>query len=92
MHDPPPIIILNNEILEEKICTKFLGLMLDRNLCLQEHINYVTKKLSKYVPIMYHIRHNMPAEALRTIIFITLEYCLVCVTVTVSGVLYTLAI
>ena len=63
MHDPP-ILILNIEILEEKICTKFLGLMLDRNLCFQEHINYVTKKLSKYVPIMYQIRHNMPAEAL----------------------------
>ena len=67
MHDPPPILILNNEILEEKICTKFLGLMLDRNLCFQEHINYVTEKLSKYVPIMYQIRHNMPAKALRTI-------------------------
>ena len=79
MHNPPPILILINEILEEKICTKFLGLMLDRNLCFQEHINYVTKKLSKYVPIMYQIRHNMPAEALRTIyntlIFPCLCYC-----------------
>ena len=26
-----------------------------------------TKKISKYVPIMHQIRHNMPAEALRTI-------------------------
>ena len=67
MLDHPPILILNNEILEERICTKFLGLMLDRNLCFQDHINYVTKKLSKYVPIMYQIRHNMPAEALGTI-------------------------
>ena len=67
MHDRPPILILNNEIFEEKIFTKFLGLMLDRNLCFQEHINYVTKKLFKYVPIMYQIRHNMPAEVLRTI-------------------------
>ena len=41
MHDRPPVLILNNEIFEEKIFTKFLGLRLDRNLCFQEHINYV---------------------------------------------------
>ena len=42
---------INNETINEKCHTKYLGMILDNNLTWTQHINYVNLKLSKGVGI-----------------------------------------
>jgi hypothetical protein len=58
---------------------KFLGIILDHNLLWKDHVNYVVRKLSRFVPIMYNIRSHLTVGALKLIynalIYPNLIYC-----------------
>ena len=41
---------------------KFLGVFVDTKLNFKEHINYITKKISKHAGILYRIKHCLPTK------------------------------
>ena len=47
--------------------TKYLGLIFDENLTWSAHVNHVTRKVSRYVPLLYNVRHKLSRENLRLI-------------------------
>ena len=63
---PEPIVIrfCRKRIQREKY-VKFLGVLLDENLCWKYHINELSKKLSRAIKIFYEIRHFVPHEVLK---------------------------
>ena len=48
---------------------KYLGLYLDKNLDWTVHIDYVYKKILKYVGIFYKLQNKIPCECLHNIYF-----------------------
>ena len=40
----------------------FLGVFVDTKLNFKEHINYITKKISKHAGILYRIKHCLPTK------------------------------
>lgn len=59
--------------------TKFLGVHIDEFVNFKYQIDYLTKKLSKYVGLFYKLRHSLPVSALltmyKTIFEPHLSYC-----------------
>ena len=45
--------------------TKYLRLYIDERLSWDVHINYVIRKISKYVPILYNIRGSLTRDSLK---------------------------
>ena len=41
---------------------KFLGIIIDKKMNFQHHINYITKKISKHAGILYRIKHCLPLK------------------------------
>ena len=60
--------------------TKFLGVMVDDKLSWACHINYISKKVSKGIGILYKARKYLPKSCLVTLyysfIYPYLNYCL----------------
>ena len=60
--------------------TKFLGVMVDDKLSWASHINYISKKVSKGIGILYKARKYLPKSCLVTLyysfIYPYLNYCL----------------
>ena len=44
---------INNSEIERPECLKFLGVLLDENLCWKEHIKYIESKISKNIRLLY---------------------------------------
>ena len=44
---------------------KFLGVHLDSNLSWKVHVDYIYKKLIKFIPLFYRIRSLIPAVILK---------------------------
>ena len=67
---PEPIVIrfCRKRIQTEKY-VKFLGVLLDENLCWKYHINELSKKLSRAIGIFYKIRHFVPYEVLKLLYY-----------------------
>ena len=67
---PEPIVIrfCRKRIQREKY-VKFLGVLLDENLCWKYHINELSKKLSRTIGIFYKIRHFVPYEVLKLLYY-----------------------
>ena len=65
-------IFLNNESVKIKTNENFLGLILDDQLKFVKHIQFVCKKVSKTVGLLYSIKHYIPHK-----ILINLYYSLV---------------
>ena len=51
-----PAIVFDNQHLKQKQVIKFLGIYIDENLTWKPHINYVCKKISKSIRIIYRSR------------------------------------
>lgn len=70
---------LNGIELKRVFSVKFLGIILDPNLDWNNHIQNVTRKVTKYVPILYRIRNLCTRKALMLIynclIYSNLIYC-----------------
>ena len=58
-------VCINNVELDKSSNTKYLGIYIDENLNWSEHINYVIRKTSKLVPILYQVRNNMSRNSLK---------------------------
>ena len=58
---------LNNEKIKQVKSIKFLGINIDSNLTWKQHINYITKKVSKTTGILYKARHYVSPNILRTL-------------------------
>ena len=75
----PISITANGKTINEISETKFLGVMLDNNLCWDVHINYISKKNSKSVSILRMLKHTFPSTALKTLyhslIYPYFNYC-----------------
>ena len=58
---------------------RFLGVTLDESITWNYHISYVTARISRFIPIIYAIRHNLNASSLKLlyhgIIYPSLTYC-----------------
>ena len=58
-------------------CTKYLGICIDEYL--EHHVNSLTSKLSKYVPVFYKIRSQIDKNSLKllynSLIYSNLIYC-----------------
>ena len=70
---------LNEVELCRVFSVRFLGVILDPNLAWDDHIKNVTRKLTKYVPILYRIRNLCTKKSLMLIynclIYSNLIYC-----------------
>ena len=59
---------------------KFLGLIIDDKMKFNQHIDYICKKVSKSIGVLYKIRLSCPRVCLRTVYFSTIhpyfQYCL----------------
>ena len=58
-------ICIDDVMLCRRSCTKYLGIFIDENLSWDVHINYVVRKVSKYIPILYNVRSNLSFESLK---------------------------
>lgn len=62
-----PILKINNEIIEEKDCTKYLGVLIDKHLTWINQINMIRTKLSKALGIIYKLKPFVPVPILKLI-------------------------
>ena len=60
-------IKINGENLEEKSHTKYLGVLIDKNLNWKAHIHHINLKLAKGLGMISKIRHFIPSSVLRNI-------------------------
>ena len=64
----PNLYIGNKEIIRSHT-TKFLGIIIDENLGWKEHINSICIKLSRLCGIIYHTRHMLTPDALKSVYY-----------------------
>ena len=62
----PTIKIGENDIQQTQY-TKFLGVLFDQHLTFNEHINYVSAKISKSIGILYKLNKYLPQNILTTL-------------------------
>ena len=59
-----PKLNINNSEIERSECLKFLGVLLDENLCRREHIKYIESKIAKNIGLLNkgkpYIDNNSP--------------------------------
>ena len=62
--DTDDCIYLNNELVEIKDCEDFLGLMIDSKLKFAQHIQFVSRKLSRTAGLLYRLKSYVPSNIL----------------------------
>jgi hypothetical protein len=72
-------VILNNCVLERVVSTKFLGVIVDDKLNWNEHISYVSLKISQILGAFRKLKYKLPVAMLRVLynalIYPHLSYC-----------------
>ena len=48
-----PNLNINNSEIQRSECLKFLGVLLDKNLCWKEHIKYIESRVAKNTDLLY---------------------------------------
>ena len=70
---------MGNSSIERVSCTKYLGVLLDEHLTFDEHINYIHKKASNKLGILYRAKDYLdrPTKILlyKSLILPHLDYC-----------------
>ena len=61
--DLPPIFISRSAI-ERSASLKFLGVMIDEHLTFKNHVQYISKKISRSVGILNKLKFYLPIEPL----------------------------
>ena len=64
-----PSVIINGSIIYEKLEGKFLGVLLDNKLKFNMHIDFISKKVSKSIGILYRLREYLPNFSLRSLYY-----------------------
>ena len=71
---------MNNEILQEKEHTKYLGVILDNKLTWKNHITQTNLRISKGIGILHKLRQCVSQSTLRSLYFAFVQsnvnYCL----------------
>ena len=57
-------IKIRESILTKASTVKFLGVTLDENLTIKDHVNKVTSNISKYVGVMRKLHYQLPANVM----------------------------
>ena len=74
-------LYINDEKLEQKQFTKYLGVLIDKHLAWKQHIHYVNLKISRAVGLLAKLRHLVPKNTLRTLYYAFIQphvdYCLI---------------
>ena len=52
---------LSGQKFRQKTCTKYLGILLDEDLLLKDHINTLKQKLNRANDILAKLRHHLPS-------------------------------
>ena len=85
---------INNELLKQEECIKYLGIFLDSHLKWRFHINYITKKINRNIGLLSKLRHlvnkKILIELYYSFIFPYLIYSLIIWGNTYSTILYPL--
>ena len=75
----PYIIQVGDMMIKRVTKVKYLGLVVDENLSWDEHFEYISKKISRNIRIIKHMRTILPYEALITLYMTLVEphfrYC-----------------
>ena len=58
---------IHSQVITRVSCTKNLGIIIDELLNFKNHIEVLTKKLSKYTALFFKLRHFLPLSALLTL-------------------------
>ena len=53
LREPLPFLKMDNIVIERENVTKFVGVLIDKNLSWKQHINDVSTKISKSISILY---------------------------------------
>ena len=73
------VIRINNNYIEEKTVTSFLGLQIDNKLNWKSHIAHICDKVSKAIAILRFVRYYYPKNILKMIymslIYSHINYC-----------------
>ena len=59
-----PKLNINNSEIERSECLKFLGVLLDENLCWKEHIKYIESKIAKNFGLLYKTKPYIDKHSL----------------------------
>jgi hypothetical protein len=78
-NSPKVDILIDNEILQEVVKTKFLGVVLDKHLTWKFHIQHVTSKISKCIGIMYKARRVLNRDSMISLYNTFYPYLTYCV-------------
>ena len=74
-------IILNGSAIKTENSCKFLGVFIDKKMKFDVHIQYISKKISKNIGILFRIRDLVPHQVLKSLyysyIYPYLYYCIV---------------
>ena len=57
-------IYVNDKLLQERACIKYLGVMIDTNLRWKEHVNYLSKKIKRSIGLLSKIRYYVDLSCL----------------------------
>jgi len=78
-YDDDSPLVLNGLSFTSVNKTKYLGVIIDKNLSFSHHIEYVSNKLSKNIGILYRLSSNSPSYIVRqvyhAIVLPYLSYC-----------------
>ena len=66
-------IEINNITISRIKTVKFLGVILDEKISGKDHINYISKKISKCIAIMFKLKHVVSKDTLKSLYY-TLAY------------------
>ena len=53
--------------LDKQSSTKYLGLVIDENITWLLHVNHLTRKLSRFIPLLYNVRDSLLKDNLKLI-------------------------
>ena len=59
-----PKLNINNSEIERSECLRFLGVLLDGNLCWREYIKYIESKIAKNIGLLYKARPSIDKHSL----------------------------
>ena len=76
-----PKLNINNSEIERSECLKFLGVLLDENLCWKEHIKYIESKIAKNIGLFYKAKPYINKHSLlplyHSYIHSYINYCII---------------
>ena len=65
----PPVLKIQNNIIENKEVVKYLGILIDNKLKWNHHINSVSQKISRGIGILHSTKYLVPPELLSNLYF-----------------------